>query len=484
MQRLRRAGLGWRVGGALRVTAAAALVAGLGVGGPARAQPPGKTEPPAPPAASDAPPDAAPDAPKPASPEPEQPPGKPEPEGPPPPAPPEPPEPPAPTAPEPPPASAPDGATGPVVTHCGPNWFSRVYAATYRSVVRIDTPRGALGAGFIFERQNLVATAYHVVQHETAVAVTLADDKTVPARLVAADEHNDIAILELARDVPHRVLPLQLEATARGTPVLAIGHPYAIVDDELESVLTWAVSQGIVGGVGERLVQTDAALNPGNSGGPLIDCTGRVIGVVSAKLRGEGIGFVIPSRLLQELIAQIGQPLPREIEWDFGFSLGVMLHAQKQQGLLGFNLGVGLTFFERWELRLSGGALFSAYQPELASGVFSRTQVRGVGQLDGGVRFPLRPLPLSAGLHVGAAVGQTETEEVRLTARPVDPTCAPADCNFVVDRLDVEDKAWMGWPVVGVDLRLFGALGLTYSFLPDVTDFDLSIHRAVISLEL
>ncbi len=368
---------------------------------------------------------------------------------------------------------------------CGPNWFARVYAATYRSVVRIDTVRGALGAGFIFHRKNLVATAYHVVEHESAVVVTLTNNQRVDARVVAVDEENDIAILQLARPQIRRVLPVYHEAQIqRGTPVLAIGHPYAIVDDELESVLTWAVSQGIVGGVSDRLVQTDAALNPGNSGGPLIDCTGRVVGVVSAKLRGEGIGFVIPTKFLVALTQHIGEPLPPDIEWDVGISLGVLMHATNTEGLIGFNMGAGVSFFDRWEIRLSAGALFTAYQPTLDPGLFSRNRVRGLGQLDGGVRFPLRPLPLSAGIHVGVAAGRTDTAEVRLTGRPVNPTCLGAGGAFAIDRTEVESKKWMGWPVIGVDLRLLGVLGVTYAFLPDVIDFEQSIHRGLISLEL
>jgi hypothetical protein len=435
---------------------------------PEPAQPPAKPEPEPDPAAPDPTPGHAPD---PAAPDPTPDPA---------------PEPTPEPTPDPAPETKPEPAPKPLrgTLGCGPDWFTRIYAATYRSVVRIDTVRGALGAGFIFHRVNLVATAYHVVEHETAVVVTLANDTSVAARVVAVDEENDIAILELAKPVRQRTLPVHEGQVQRGTPVLAIGHPYAIVDDELESVLTWAVSQGIVGGVSDRLVQTDAALNPGNSGGPLIDCTGRVVGVVSAKLRGEGIGFVIPSRLLVALTKRIGEPLPSDIQWDLGFSAGVMLQATKQEGLLGFNIGVGVSFFERWEARLSGGAVFTAYQPTLEPCLFSRSRVRGIGQLDGGVRFPLRPLPLSAGIHIGVAVGQTETDEVRLTARPTDPMCMLPDCSFQVDRSDFEDKVWMGWPVAGIDIRLLGVLGVSYSFMPDVLDFEQSIHRGVISLEL
>jgi putative serine protease PepD len=390
-----------------------------------------------------------------------------------------------PPAPEPEPAPAPAPVPRPTADACDPNWFSRVYAATYRAVVRIDTGRGALGAGFLFHSPSYVATAYHVVAHEEAIAVTVASGKTLGATLVAMDEENDVAILQLAQPAAEGVLSLRTVGRIhRGTPVLAIGHPYAVVDDELESVLTWSVSQGIVSGIGPRLIQTDAALNPGNSGGPLIDCSGRVLGVVSAKLRGEGIGFVIPSPLLIALVARIGEPIPGEVDWGLDFSLGAMLHATHDEGLVGFNLGIGVTFEDFWQLRLSGGALFTTYGPDPEPGLFERTRRRGVGQLDGGMKFSLRPVPATFGVFVGAAVGHTQTDEVRLTGRPVDPACTGSACSFAIDRSDSDDGEWMGWPVVGIEARALGLIGLSYAFLPDVVDFEGSIHRGVLSLEL
>ena len=212
-------------------------------------------------------------------------------------------------------ATEPDGEAEParVDGSCDGKWFTRIYQASYKSVVRIDTG-GGLGAGFVFHSPKYVATAFHVVSLGRELEVTFADGKTSGATVVAVDKDNDLAILEL--DTPAvGVAPLEPDEAEKielGTPVLAIGHPYATVGDELEGLLSWSVSQGIISGRGERLLQTDAALNPGNSGGPLIGCDGRVLGVVSAKLQAEGIGFVIPSRLLVKTLDKIA-PNPNSV---------------------------------------------------------------------------------------------------------------------------------------------------------------------------
>ena len=92
-----------------------------------------------------------------------------------------------------------------------------------------------------------------------------------------------------------------------GLPVWALGHPLGTVAERIPSlagVLKWSVSAGIVSAVGEELLQVDAALNPGNSGGPIVDAEGRIVGIASRKLRGEGLGFASPARLVQELMSE------------------------------------------------------------------------------------------------------------------------------------------------------------------------------------
>jgi putative serine protease PepD len=145
----------------------------------------------------------------------------------------------------------------------------------------------AAGSGIVIDQQGTILTNYHVVADATNLEVTFSDDTTASASVVGTDPGNDVAIIRV--DVSGQkltVAPLgDSDAIHVGDPVLAIGEPF-----ELEGTLT----QGIVSATGRtfsegqgtrpirNMIQTDAAVNPGNSGGPLIDCHGEVVGINTA----------------------------------------------------------------------------------------------------------------------------------------------------------------------------------------------------------
>jgi putative serine protease PepD len=145
----------------------------------------------------------------------------------------------------------------------------------------------AAGSGIVIDQQGTILTNYHVVADATNLEVTFSDDTTASASVVGTDPGNDVAIIRV--DVSGQkltVAPLgDSDAIRVGDPVLAIGQPF-----ELEGTLT----EGIVSATGRtysegqgtrpirNMIQTDAAVNPGNSGGPLIDCHGEVIGINTA----------------------------------------------------------------------------------------------------------------------------------------------------------------------------------------------------------
>jgi S1-C subfamily serine protease len=163
----------------------------------------------------------------------------------------------------------------------------------------------AAGSGIVIDTQGTILTNYHVVADATNLEVTFSDDTTASAQVVGTDPGNDLAVIRI--DVSgQKLTPAPLgdsDAIRVGDPVLAIGQPF-----ELESTLT----QGIVSATGRtfsegqgtrpirNMIQTDAAVNPGNSGGPLIDCQGQVIGINTAleNPTGEdvnvGIAFAVP----------------------------------------------------------------------------------------------------------------------------------------------------------------------------------------------
>jgi hypothetical protein len=125
----------------------------------------------------------------------------------------------------------------------------------------------------------------HVVAGAKSYEVLLSDGSKRTAHLVAGDKEADVALLELDGATP-MLRPLELRDPATlpiGSPVLAIGHPHAsqVSDARDEGLMAWSVSRGVLAAKNEHQIKVDAQLNPGNSGGPVLDCEGHVIGVAS-----------------------------------------------------------------------------------------------------------------------------------------------------------------------------------------------------------
>ncbi len=165
-----------------------------------------------------------------------------------------------------------------------------------------------LGSGVIFNNQGYILTSNHVIAGADNIRVQLNDSTVFKARAIGADPETDLAVLKIeANNVP--VIPIGNSAEISvGDIVLAIGYPYQIGQ---------TVTQGIISATGrnqlgqntfEDFIQTDAAINRGNSGGALIDSLGRLVGINAAiDDKSEGIGFAIPINLAREVMTQIIQ---------------------------------------------------------------------------------------------------------------------------------------------------------------------------------
>ncbi len=169
------------------------------------------------------------------------------------------------------------------------------------SVVQIEAG-GAVGSGFVAAEGGLILTASHVVGQSEAVTLTLQDGTTVSGTVVAADKSIDTAVIRADEAAAADLKPLALGALADvqvGEMTIAIGSPFGLSQTVTTGIVS-ALGRTVPTPMGELhdLIQTDAAINSGNSGGPLIDREGRAIGIntaiASASGGSDGIGFAVP----------------------------------------------------------------------------------------------------------------------------------------------------------------------------------------------
>ncbi|MBP7568742.1 MAG: Do family serine endopeptidase [Acidobacteria bacterium] len=169
-----------------------------------------------------------------------------------------------------------------------------------------ETPRRGAGSGFIIDTAGYILTNHHVVEGAERITVKLADGRSVRARLVGADPDTDIALVKIDADRPLPVAALGDSSQLRvGDWVCAIGNPLGY-----EHTLT----VGVVSYKGRKLfdpsldnyIQTDAAINFGNSGGPLLNARGEVVGINAAvSSRGSNIGFAVPINVAAANLEQL-----------------------------------------------------------------------------------------------------------------------------------------------------------------------------------
>lgn len=170
-------------------------------------------------------------------------------------------------------------------------------------------PREGLGSGFIVSRDGQVVTNAHVVDGAESVSVKLSDGRKFDATVIGSDPSTDIAVLKIEADVDLPVVTFGSSDMMRvGDEVVAVGNPFGLGGTVTSGIIS-AMSRDIQAGPFDDFIQTDAAINRGNSGGPLFNNTGEVIGVNTAIISpgggSVGIGFAVPSDLVKTIVEDL-----------------------------------------------------------------------------------------------------------------------------------------------------------------------------------
>jgi serine protease Do len=174
-------------------------------------------------------------------------------------------------------------------------------------------PSYSVGSGFIVDKSGYILTNYHVVDDASRITITLQNSEEYVAKIIGADEETDIAILkiEAGKDLPSVKLG-DSNAAQVGDWVLAIGSPFGLAQTVTAGIISQTKRETPYASIFQKFIQTDAAINRGNSGGPLVNMNGEVIGINSqiATSTGDynGIGFALPSNeaafVYQQILAQ------------------------------------------------------------------------------------------------------------------------------------------------------------------------------------
>ncbi len=277
------------------------------------------------------------------------------------------------------------------------------------------------GSGFIISSDGLILTNAHVVREAREVTVRLADRREYSAKVLGSDPVTDVAVLRIeAKDLPTVQLgdPTRLEV---GDPVLAIGAPYGLEQTATQGIVS-AKGRSLPGDTVVPFIQTDAAVNPGNSGGPLFDAAGNVVGInaqIYSRTGGyQGLAFAIPIDVAMKVKDQI-------------VATGKVQHAR-----LGVTIQeLNQTLAESFGLKRPDGALVS----QVAEG----SAAQRAGLKSGDVITEVNGQPIERSGELSALIGMSKPgDKVKLTvwrdkqARQLDATLGAMDDQTVASADD------------------------------------------------
>jgi serine protease Do len=308
----------------------------------------------------------------------------------------------------------------------------------------------SLGSGFIIDPAGYIVTNNHVIEGADAVSVTLQDNTTLKAKIVGRDESGDIALLKVDAGKPLPTVAFGDSSKSRvGDWVLAIGNPFGLGGTVTAGIVS-ARGRDIHQGQYDDFIQTDAPINRGNSGGPLFNMDGEVIGINTAIFSPSGgsigIGFSIPSNMAKLTVAQLKQ------------------YGHARRGWLGVKIQqVTPDIAESLGLKDAQGAMVAGVTD---GGPADKAKIRNgdiILKFDGQDVKEMHTLPrIVADTDVGKAVpvvvwrnGQQVTIDATLAERPSDERLASADVAKAPDVTKPSDVSGLGMKIapIGDDMK-------------------------------
>jgi len=290
-----------------------------------------------------------------------------------------------------------------------------------------DEPRiaNSLGSGFVIDADGLIVTNNHVIDEADEVEVIFADGRTLPAEIIGRDAATDLAVLRVDPRAPLPAVGFgDSEASRVGDWVVAIGNPFGLGGSLTAGVISARGRE--IGGRYDDYIQTDVAINRGNSGGPLFNMDGEVIGVNTAIFSptgaSVGISFSIPSEIAESVVSQLVE---------FG---------EARRGWLGVNVRpVTEDMAEALGLSEARGALVTRVDPE------GPAADAGVVEGDLIIAFDARPVEDDRALPRMVAEARIGSQaEVELLRRG-----EPVRLSVTIERLDEPDAAPAAPPAAG-----------------------------------
>ena len=306
----------------------------------------------------------------------------------------------------------------------------------------------ALGAGFIIDQSGHVVTNNHVIEGAEEIEVIFSDGGKLPAKLIGTDADTDLAVLKIEGSPPFAAVPWGDSDTVRvGEWVVAIGNPFGLGGSVSAGIIS-ARGRDIQSGRYDDYLQTDAAINQGNSGGPLFNMEGEVVGVNTAIISPSGgsvgLGFSIPAKLAKRIVGEL------------------ISHGKVRRG----KLGVRLQPVDEDIARSAGldeptGALVASVEPDGAAEKAGILEGDLITKFDGIEITSVRDLPRVVG---NTALGREVEVELRrgrdvvvLMVKVVAPSEDQGEDQAAAEGGDANDNSAVGGdvesiPVIGMEL--------------------------------